>query len=302
MVAPIVEKDIIKGVIVENKRGRQAILAKIVLDCTGDGDVCAFANAPFELGDGRGGFEACDMCFRLANVGQDFRHDVEKFAGLIDEALKSGKYKLTRTGFCILGYAMIPGVWWANMARIPWVVNGTDPDHLTQATIDGRKVVREFSKFLVDRVPGFEHAGVIQTGEKLGVRETRRVLGEHVLTEEEILKGKKFDDGIGASAWPVEVHTAEGKSKFEFLKGDDFHTIPYRSLVPVKVENLLMAGRFISCTHIAQAAIRVMGPACVMGQAIGTAAVLSIKEKVLPRKLDVKLLQRELASAGVFLG
>jgi hypothetical protein len=100
----------------------------------------------------------------------------------------------------------------------------------------------------------------------------------------------------------VEVHTAEGKSKFEFLKGDDFHTIPYRSLVPAKVENLLMAGRFISCTHLAQASIRVMGPASAMGEAIGTAAVLSIKEEVLPRKLDMKLLQRELASAGVFLG
>jgi hypothetical protein len=302
MVAPIVEKDIIKGVIVENKRGRQAILAKIVLDCTGDGDVCAFANVPFELGDGKGGFEACDMCFRVANVGPNFTHNVEKFAALIDEALPSGKYKLTRTGFCILGYTMIPGVWWANMARIPWVVNGTDPEHLTRATIEGRKIVREFSRFMTDKLPGFEHSEVIQTGEKLGIRETRRVMGEHVLTEDEILTAKKFDDGIGASAWPVEVHTAEGKSKFEFLKGDDFHTIPYRSLIPIKVENLLMAGRFISCTHFAQAAIRVMGPASVMGQAIGTAAVLSIKEGVLPRKLDVKLLQRELAGAGVFLG
>ena len=174
--------------------------------------------------------------------------------------------------------------------------------NLSQGTIEGRRIVREFLRFMVDKLPGFERAGVIQTGEKLGVRETRRVMGEHLLTEEEILKGRKFDDGIGASAWPVEVHTAERKSKFEFLKGDDFHTIPYRSLVPRKVENLLMAGRFISCTHMAQASIRVMGPASVMGQAIGTAAALSIKEGIIPRKLNVKLLQRELKSACVFLG
>lgn len=302
MVAVVVEEDTIKGVIVENKGGRQAILAKVVLDCTGDGDVCALANVPYELGDGKGGFEACDMGFRVTNVGYHFKHDIGKFAGLIDEALKSGMYKLTRTGFCILGYTMIPGVWWANMARIPWVVSGIDPHHLTQGTIQGRKIVREFLRFMVDKLPGFERAGVIQTGEKLGVRETRRVLGDHLLTEEEILKGTKFDDGIGTSAWPVEVHTAEGKSKFELLKGDDFHTIPYGSLVPKKVENLLMAGRFISCTHMAQASIRVMGPASVMGQAIGTAAALSIKGEITPRKLNMKLLQRELKSAGVFLG
>lgn len=232
----------------------------------------------------------------------DFKHDVAKFAGLIDEALASGMYKLTRTGFCVLGYTMIPGTWWANMARIPWVVNGTDPHHLTRATVEGRKVVREFSRFMVDKLPGFEHAAIIHTGEKLGVRETRRIMGEHLLTEEEILKGTKFDDGVGASAWPVEVHTAEGKSKFEFLKGDDFHTIPYRSLVPKKVENLLMAGRFVSCTHTAQASIRVMGPAAVMGEAIGTAAALCVKGEIAPRKLNVKLLQKELEGAGVFLG
>lgn len=151
MVAPIVEKNHMKGVIVENKGGRQAILSKIVLDCSGDGDVCALANVPFELGDGKGGFEACDMGFRLANVDKDFKHSIEKFAGLIEEALTSGHYKLTRTGFCWLGYTMVPGVWWANMARIPWAVNGVDPQHLTQSTIEGRKIVREFSRFLVNK-------------------------------------------------------------------------------------------------------------------------------------------------------
>jgi hypothetical protein len=258
MVAPIVEENTIRGVIVANKGGRQAILAKIVLDCTGDGDVCAFADVPFELGDGKGNFEACDMCFRVANVDSNFKHDVTKFARLIDDALASGTYKLTRTGFCVLGFTMVPGTWWANMARIPWVVNGTDPHHLTRATIEGRSIAREFSNFMADKLPGFEGAAIIHTGEKLGVRETRRVMGDHVLTEEEILRATKFDDGIGASAWPVEIHTADGKSTFEFLTGDDFHTIPYRSLVPHKVENLLMAGRFVSCTHLAQASIRVM--------------------------------------------
>lgn len=125
-------------------------------------------------------------------------------------------------------------------------------------------------------------------------------MAEYVLTVDDVLQGKKFEDGIGANAWPVEVVTAE-KREFIFLNGDDFHTIPYRCLVPKRVENLLMAGRFVSCTHDAQASIRVMGPASVMGQAIGAAAALSIKERVTPRELSVSLLQKELKRAGAFI-
>jgi len=302
MVDPILGENSIKGVVVANKGGRQAILAKRVLDCTGDGDVCASAKAPFELGDGKGGFQACDMAFHLVNVGKEF--DPENYTKVLlpeaSEAIKTGQYRMSRAQGIIM-HIMIPGAYWVNMAGLPWVVNGIDPSHLTQATIDGRKVVRELHRFFRDKIPGLDHSDVVQTAAKIGLRETRRVLGEHVLTADEVLGGKKFDDGVGANAWPLETVSAEER-KFIFLKGDDFHTIPYRSLVPKKVENLLMAGRFISCTHEAQASVRVTGPASVMGQAIGTAAALSIKERVIPRKLDVKLLQRELEKAGAFLG
>ena len=302
MVDPILENNTIKGVVVANKGGRQAILAKRVLDCTGDGDVCASANVPFELGDGKGGFQGCDMAFQLVNVGKAF--DPKNYRKVLldeaTEAIRTGQYKMSRAQGIIM-HIMIPGAYWVNMAGVPWVVNGLDPYHLTQATIDGRKVVRELQRFFRDKIPGLDHADVIQTAAKIGLRETRRVMGEHLLTAEEVLQGKKFDDGIGANAWPVEIVSAQ-KRKFVFLKGDDFHTIPYRSLVPQKVENLLMAGRFISCTHGAQASIRVMGPAATMGHAVGTAAALSIKERVSARKLNVELLQRELERAGAFLG
>jgi hypothetical protein len=302
MVDPIIEKNIIKGVIVANKSGRQAILAKVVLDCTGDGDVCASAGVPFELGDGKGGFQACDMAFHLINVGKEF--DPENYTKVLlptaAEAIKTGQYKVSRAQGIIM-HIMMVGAYWVNMAGVPWVVNGIDPYHLTQATIDGRKVVRELQRFFRDKIPGLENADVAQTAAKIGLRETRRVMGEHLLTAEEVLEGKKFDDGIGANSWPLETVSAQER-KFVFLKGDDFHTIPYRSLVPKKAENLLMAGRFISCTHEAQASVRVTGPASVMGQAIGTAAALSIKENVTPRKLGVKLLQQELERAGAFLG
>ena len=302
MVDSILEKNTVKGVVIENKGGRQAILAGRVLDCTGDGDVCASVRVPFELGDGKGGFQGSDMAFHLVNVGDAF--DPENYAKVLlpeaTEAIKKGQYKISRAEGIIMPI-MMPGSYWVNMAGLPWVVNGIDPVDLTRATIDGRKAARELHRFFRDRIPGLNHADIGQTAARIGIRETRRVIGEHVLTVEEVLQGKKFDDGVGANAWPVEVVSAE-KRKFVFLKGDDFHTIPYRSLIPKMMENLLMAGRFMSCTHDAQASIRVMGPACVMGQAVGTAAALSIKEGVTPRKLGVKLLQQELEAAGAFLG
>jgi hypothetical protein len=302
MVDPILEQNTIKGVVVANKGGRQGILAKMVLDCTGDGDVCASANVPFELGDGKNGFQACDMPFHLINVDKEF--DPEKCVNVVlreaTEAIRKGQYKISRAQG-IIRQIMIPGAYWVNMAGIPWVVNGIDPCHLTQATIDGRRLVRELQRFFKDKIPGLGYADVAQTAAKIGIRETRRVMGEHLLTSEEVLQAKKFDDGIGANAWPLEIVTAQER-RFIFLKGDDFHTIPYRCLLPLKVENLLMAGRCMSCTHDAQASVRVTGPASVMGQAIGTASALSIKERVTPRKLEIKLLQRELERAGVFLG
>jgi len=299
MVDPILEGATIKGVVVANKGGCQAILAKRVLDCTGDGDVCASANVPFELGDGKGGFLACDMVFHLVNVGQNFNPEMVTPAAV--EAMKLGGYKIARAQ-AIIQNIMIPGAYWVNWAGIPWAVNGIDPFNLTQAAIEGRKVVRELRRFLRDKIAGMENVEVIDTAAKVGLRETRRVMGEHLLTGDEVLQGTKFDDGIGACAWPIEIVDPVKGRKFVWLKDGDFYLIPYRCLIPRGAENLLMAGRFVSCTHEAQASARVMGPAVVMGQAIGTAAALSIQEGVSPRELDVRLLQAELRKAGAFLG
>jgi len=299
VVDSIVEKNVIKGVLVENKAGRQAILAKRVLDCSGDGDVCASAGVPFKLGDGRGGFLACDLVFHVVNVGSNF--DATTVNPEAAEAMKSGQYRITRAQ-AIIQNIMIPGAYWVNWAGVPRVVNGIDPYNLTEAVIEGRKVVHELRRFLRDKIAGMENAEVVDTAPKIGLRETRRVMGGHLLTSEEVLAGTMFKDGIGACAWPIEIVDPVKGRKFVFLKDGDFYTLPYRCLVPRKVGNLLMAGRFVSCSHEAQASSRVMGPAVVMGQAIGTAAALSIKNGVSPRDLDVSFLQQELVKAGVFLG
>jgi hypothetical protein len=298
MVDTIFEKNKARGVIIENKGRRQAILAERVVDCTGDGDVCAFAGVPFELGDGQGNFLACDLAFHLINVGD---YDGSVLRQKIEEAIASGAYGITRSHAIIIDIVM-DGAYWVNWAGVPWAVNGVDPYHLSQAAVDGRKVVRELRRFLRAEVPGFENADVVDTAPKMGLRETRRVMGEHLLNKDEVLAATKFEDGIGACAWAVEIVDPVHGRTFEWLPDGEFYTIPYRILLPQDVENLLMAGRFVSCTHEAQASTRVMGPAVVMGQAAGTAAALSIQERVKPRNLNVGFLQNELAAAGAFLG
>jgi hypothetical protein len=239
------------------------------------------------------------MAFHLVNVSENF--DPATIMPAAAQGMKSGQYKITRAQ-AIIQNIMIPGAYWVNWAGVPRAVNGIDPAHLTRAAIDGRKVIRELRRFLREKIAGMENTEVIDTAAKVGLRETRRVMGEHLLTGDEVLQGTKFDDGIGACAWPIEIVDPVKGRRFVWLKDGDYYLIPYRCLIPKGVENLLMAGRFVSCTHEAQASARVMGPAVVMGQAIGTAAALSIKEAVPPRKLDVKLLQTELKRAGAFLG
>ncbi|MBP1764510.1 MAG: hypothetical protein H6Q65_1568 [Firmicutes bacterium] len=189
--APIMEGNRVKGFFIENKAGRQAICAKVVLDCTGDGDVCASAGVPFEIGDGNGGMQACDMGFRLVNI-DDAKFNQGYFfdnaARMMAEGVASGEYKLTRTGGN-LEYSLIQGVYSANMARIPWAVDGTNPEHLTRSFIEGRQIAQEFARFLRDKIPGMENSALVETGVKIGLRETRRVIGEYVFNGEEVLSG-----------------------------------------------------------------------------------------------------------------
>jgi hypothetical protein len=302
MAEPIMEGNIIKGIFIENKGGRQAILAKRVVDCSGDGDVCARAGVPFELGDGEGGFLACDLAHHIVNVGT---YSSSALSTAITNAINAHDPRITRPTAIIMGIG-IPGAYWVNWAGIPASINGIDPVALSQAAVKGRKVVDGLQSFLrTSGVAGFENARVVDTAPKMGLRETRRVIGDYVLTEDDVLNGVKFPDGIGACAWPIEIVNPDplkGRTFENLKKAGDFYLIPYRCLLPQGVENLLMAGRFLSSTHRAQASARVMGPAVVMGHAAGVAAALSLSHSITPRQLDVGLVQNTLISQGAFLG
>jgi hypothetical protein len=302
---PILHGRKVIGAIVENKGGRQAIFAKRVVDASGDGDVVARAGAPYELGDGLGhaaaNYQASDLVFLVANAGPEYTGAslvTAAIAACTDEELAS--YKITRKAV-ISGNIKIPGCFWFNWNNIAVDGDKTDPDYLTNAALAGRDSAAGLMRFLNEKVAGMADAKIVGTASKIGLRESRRVSGDYVFTKEDFLAATKFDDGIGANAWPLEIVTATGRT-FQYLGGDDFYTIPYRCLLPLRLDNVIMAGRFISGTHDALASYRVMGPAMVMGHAAGVAAALAVRQNVSFRQLTVSSVQNELIRQGAFLG
>ena len=159
----------------------------------------------------------------------------------------------------------------------------------------------EYHNFLKECVPGFKESYLLETAAQVGIRETRRIVGAHVLTEDEVLDCADFDDVVGCNGWPLEQHL-KGAAKWTFLGGRGYHQIPYRSLIPLGVDNLLVAGRCASATPEGQSSIRVSGPCFVMGQAAGTAANLALQSNKAPRSISIADLQNKLSMDGVFFG
>lgn len=182
-------------------------------------------------------------------------------------------------------------------------VDGTDGDSLTRAELEGRAQIATIFDFLKAHVPGFEDAYVISSAPFLGIRETRRIMGEYVLSEEDVLAGREFEDAVLRAAYPIDIHDAKGKgTTFHQVGGDGSYDIPYRCLVPRGVEGLLVAGRCISTDHAAQGSTRVMVTAMAMGQAAGAAAALCCRQGAMPREINVPALREALAAQDVDLG
>jgi hypothetical protein len=172
---------------------------------------------------------------------------------------------------------------------------------MTFAEIEGRRQVELYAKFLKDHVPGFEKSYLIESAPEVGIRETRRIIGEYRISEEDVLGGADFPDAIGCNAWPVERHRGDKGIHWVWIRSRGFYQIPYRSLLPRGVENLLVAGRCISADPVAQSSLRVSGPCFAMGQAAGLAAAICVKEQVTPGQVDVTDLQRLLEEKGAFI-
>jgi hypothetical protein len=276
--------------------------ASIYVDTTGDADLAALAGAVVEKGRAVDSLsQPMTLNFRMANVDVDRMPDRAEITRLYLEAKSRGEIDCPRENVLFF-YATQPDVIHFNTTRII-MKDATDPWQLTEAEIEGRRQVHEWVRFLKKYVPGFENAYLQTTAPQIGVRESRRVVGEHMLTAEELMAPCRFDDVIARAAYPIDIHNPTGEGTIiHRLKPGEWYEIPLRSLIPKKLENLLIGGRPISATHEAHSAIRVQPIAMAIGQAAGTAAAICIREKVAPRQVNVRKVQESLNRQGAQLG
>jgi len=297
----------IRAVLIETKSGRHAVLAKTFIDCTGDGDLAAFAGAPFEKGTSGHDMMYPSTMFRVNGVDASLAGDAyNHFGRLMEEAEKRGHTFPRKTP--IIRPQKNPAEWRANVTQLSNAdgspVDGTDAAQLSDAEVQGRRQIVDFFRFLRESAPGFHNSYLLEIAPQVGVRETRRVIGEYQLTEEDVLQCVSFADTIGVNGWMIEEHVA-GNVAFKWqniphCRG--FNHLPYRMLLPLQIDNLLVAGRCASMTHMGQSAARVSGGCFVMGQAAGTAAALAYRANVRLRDLPVADLQQRLEADGAYLG
>ncbi len=294
----------ITHVLIETKSGRAAIGGRVFIDCSGDADLAFWAGAPTEKGDEHGFIAYPTMMFRMGAV-DDARALASKpmLRGKLEDAQRQGRTDLPR-----LSASFNPqphaGEWRSNATQISHEghpVDGIAWLELSQGEIEGRRQIRAYFDFYRSEIPGFEKAYLLDIAPQIGIRETRRLVGRHVIHEDEILGAADVADPIGVNGWPVERHV-RGDVEWKFIPGRGYHQMPYGALLTRKVANLLVAGRCASATPVAQSSIRVSGTCFVMGQAGGTAAALSLRAECDAIALDPRVLAAELAHDGVYFG
>ena len=286
----------VTGVDVATKSGVRRLEAAVVVDASGDADVCALAGAPFEPpGEG---VQSLSTVFRMANVDVEQAETVPKqeLWERMREARDSGRYALTRIEGSV-HRTPHEGVMMALLTRVR-NVDATDADQLAAAEREGRRQAHEYFRFLRENVPGYERAVLVSTSPAIGVRESRRILGEHVLTAGEILSATTFPDQVARCGAPIEEHHAGEDTRWVYLADGATYGIPYRSLQPRGLENVLVAGRCFSATHDAHASARSMATCMAMGQAAGTAAASTGE----PKRLDPVVLRARLREDGADVG
>ncbi|MBP3360355.1 MAG: FAD-dependent oxidoreductase [Clostridia bacterium] len=297
------ENGSVKSLLAANKSGKTELCADYFIDATGDADIAFLAGCPCRLG--RDEDELCQpmtLCFRVANV------DVEAFdktSSLVNELYKKykaeGKFRNPREDLLIF-HTPVKGILHFNTTRIV-KKNPVNAEDVTAAEIEAREQIYEVYDFLKNHADGFENSTLIMTAPEIGVRESRMIKGEYILTGKDLVDCKKFDDAIAAGNYDIDIHNPEGSgtSHYYFPQGQ-YYTIPYRSLLPKNADNLLVAGRCISSDHEAQASYRIMPIVCCIGEAAGTAAGIAKADGALLKQLDIKKLQTTLKNNNAFIG
>jgi len=322
----VVDNDRVKGLLVANKSGLSHVLGKVIVDATGDGDVAARAGAEFKWGresDQLG--QPMTMFFEMSNVDaaalkkyidenpDDFEWTsnlysrtplppqfnqtyfvAQGFRKAVADAKAKGDLHLGRDTV-LLQSTMYEGTIVFNSTRIG-KLRGTDADDFTKAEIEGRQQAMSLAAFMKKYVPAFKDAYVSSTGIQIGVRESRHIVGEHILTLEDVVEGRSFPDVVARGFFPVDIHDPTGSKGYQaggstWIKPKGPYDIPLRCLIPKKIDGLVMTGRNISAAHEAHGSMRVQGTAFAIGHASGVVAAVAALDGVQPRKVDVKKVQ-----------
>lgn len=295
--------------------GLFAVRAKVYVDATGNGDLAAWAGAQFEKGDAHGQLMPGTLCSIWADIDwQTWKASKPKGpqpdGHRLEQAFADGVFTVRDehlTGMYQLGERLGAG----NIGHT-FDVDGTDEASLTKALVWGRKSLKEYERYYREYLKGFEQARLLETGSLLGVRETRRVLGDYVLNLDDYKKRASFPDEIGRYAYSVDIHPLRpGKDTYEqhrkefdeelrYKKGESYG-IPYRILTPRGLDNVLVAGRCVSTDQKVHGSLRVMPGCFITGQAAGIAAALAAQQKISTHQVDVKDLQQKLKKFGAYL-
>ncbi len=295
--------DRVERVSVVTRSGEMEIEADYFVDATGDAQLAYLAGCQTVLG--RASDHLCQpmtLCFRLGNVDVDaFYASRERLKQAHAKSLAAGELINPREDILVFK-TPIPNVLHFNTTRVV-KKDPTDPEAFTEAEVIARKQVYEIYDFMKAHADGLEHSFLMMTAAEIGVRESRMIVGEYVLTEADCRGCVRFEDAIAACNYDIDIHNPEGTGTSHYLfPAGAYYTIPYRSLIPKSVSNMLVAGRCISSDHGAQASYRIMPVVCCIGEAAGTAIGLAVAQACAVRDVNIGKLQQTLKNNGAYIG
>jgi len=301
----IVQEDRLRGVVIESKAGRQAAMGKVIIDCTGDGDVLARSGCEYEIGrEGDGMIQPMTLMFEIRGLPNGWEMSssqkmYDKMMAVIEEHRLEYKLPYPRCGYApwVINTPM------SGMADVQcthvFQLNPLDPTDLTRGTIDCRRQAEE-TVDIFRRIPGMEQVELTHSAAQIGVREARRLRGRYYLQAEDLIEGRRFEDAVASCAFVIDVHDPEKGGTEEDLGKVRIkpYEIPYRSLIPKELRGLLVAGRCISGSHEAHASYRVTGTAMALGQAAGMAGAWAVRDGLELDAVDGRELRAELEKRG----
>lgn len=313
VVDSIVENNAVKGVVVSLKNGLAALMGKTVVDATGDGDVAALSGAHYEIGREDDGLlqpvtlmyvlDHVDESRALTCIGEedDVKLGEERFLDFTARCSGDGTLP-PNTSSVRLYQTVNPGERLVNTTQLNYI-NPLNPEEVIKAELELRRQIDRVTDFLRKHVPGYENCRIRSTASTLGVRETRRIMGQYILHEDDLRVGRRFEDVVVHNAnFVIDIHNPTGGGQAnglaEVVRAYD---IPYRCLIPESLDNLVLTGRCISGTHQAHASYRIMTVCMALGEAAGIAAALAVKNEIRPRELDAGKIQAVLLERGAVL-